>query len=78
MPGWKEWLTPEGKAHQDEVEMQVPFMLVSYKYDPASKNLVLTNNLSKFLDKELYESISSYLMPQLVYAWNGTKFVLKK
>ena len=53
-------------------------MLVSYKYDPASKNLVLTNNLSKFLDKELYESISSYLMPQLVYAWNGTKFVLKK
>ena len=77
-PGWKEWLTPEGKAHQDEVEMQVPFMLVSYKYDPASKNLVLTNNLSKFLDKELYESISSYLMPQLVYAWNVTKFVLKK
>lgn len=77
-PGWKEWLTPDGRSHQMDVEMQVPFMLVSYKYDPASKQLVLTNNLSKFLDKEVYESISPYLVQQLVYAWNGYKFALKK
>lgn len=77
-PGWKEWMTPAGKSHQDEVEMQVPFMLVSYKYNPATGELVLTNNLSKFLDKEVYESISSYLLPQLVYSWDGGKFALKK
>lgn len=77
-PGWKEWMTPEGKSHQDEVEAQVPFMLVSYKYDPSTRELVLTNNLSKFLDKDIYDSISSYLLPQLVYTWNGGKFALKK
>ncbi len=58
--------------------MQVPFMLVSYKYDPASGQLVLTNNISKFLDKEVYESISPYLVQQLVYTWNGGKFERKK
>lgn len=77
-PGWKEWLTDDGQSHRDEVEMQVPFMLVSYKYNPASKQLVLTNNLSKFLDKDLYEDIAVYLRPQLVYTWNGSKFSLKK
>lgn len=77
-PGWKEWMTPAGKSHQDEVEMQVPFMLVSYKYNPSTGELVLTNNLSKFLDKEVYDSISSYLLPQLVYTWDGGKFALKK
>ena len=68
-PGWKEWLTADGQSHKAEVEMQVPFMLVSYKYDPASGQLVLTNNISKFLDKEVYESISPYLVQQLVYTW---------
>ncbi|MCM1137911.1 MAG: DUF3256 family protein [Duncaniella sp.] len=77
-PGWKEWLTDGGQSHRDQVEMKVPFMLVSYKYDPASKQLVLTNNLSKFLDKDLYEDIAMYLRPQLVYTWNGSKFAMKK
>jgi len=76
-PGWKEWLTSEGRSHQDEVEMQVPFMLVSYKYEPATGELVLSNNLSKFLDKDVYDSISSYLHPRLVYVWTGSKFALK-
>ncbi|MDE5649525.1 MAG: DUF3256 family protein [Duncaniella sp.] len=77
-PGWKEWMTPEGKSRQDEVEAQVPFLLVSYKYNPSTKELVLTNNLSKFLDKDIYDSISSYLLPQLVYTWDGGKFGLKR
>lgn len=77
-PGWKEWLTDGGQSHREEVEMQVPFMLVSYKYNPSSKELILTNNLSKFLDKDLYEDIADYLRSQLTYTWNGSKFVMKK
>ena len=74
-PGWNEWLTADGRENKDEVTMQVPFMLASYRIDPASSQLVLTNNLSRFLDKDIYSMIESYLRPSLTYSWNGKKFV---
>lgn len=77
-PGWKEWLTESGRANEDEVMMQVPFMLASFRIDPATLKLTLTNNLSRFLDKDVYESLSSYLRPSLVYIWNGKKFTPEK
>lgn len=77
-PGWKEWLTDSGLQNQDEVTMQVPFMLASYRIDPESGTLTLTNNLSHFLDKALYDDLSTYLRPQLVYLWNGKNYTLQK
>ncbi|MDE5981790.1 MAG: DUF3256 family protein [Duncaniella sp.] len=77
-PGWKEWLNSEGQAHRDEVEMQVPFMLASYNIDPESGRLTIANNLDRFLDEEMYESLKPYLQPQLVYIWNGKKFTGEK
>ncbi len=77
-PGWKEWLTDSGRANEDEVTMQVPFMLASYRLDPSTSRLTLTNNLSKFLDKEIYDDISSYLRPELTYVWTGKNFNLQK
>lgn len=77
-PGWKEWLTDSGRQNQDEVTMHVPFMLASYRIDPESGTLTLTNNLSHFLDKALYDDLSSYLRPQLVYLWNGKNYTLQK
>ena len=35
-PGWKEWLTDAGRDNKEEVTMQVPFMLASYRIDPAT------------------------------------------
>lgn len=77
-PGWKEWLTDSGRQNQDEVTMQVPFMLASYRIDPESGTLTLTNNLSHFLDKALYDDLSTYLRPQLIYLWNGKNYTLQK
>ena len=77
-PDWKEWMTAAGQENSDEVTMQVPFMLSSYRIDPVTSRLTLTNNLSRFLDKEVYESLSSYLRPSLTYDWTGKKFVLQK
>lgn len=77
-PGWKEWLTDSGRQNQDEVTMQVPFMLASYRIDPESGTLTLTNNLSHFLDKALYDDLSAYLRPQLIYLWNGKNYTLQK
>ncbi|MDE6328152.1 MAG: DUF3256 family protein [Duncaniella sp.] len=71
-PGWKEWIQPGG--NMDDVIMQTPFMLASYDYDPASSTLTLTNNLSKFLDADIYDMISGSLRPKLTYLWTGKKF----
>lgn len=73
-PGWKEWLTESGRQHEMDVTMQVPFMLSSYRIDPSTSTLTLTNNLSRFLDKEIYDDLSSYLNPTLTYTWTGKGF----
>ncbi|MCM1077544.1 MAG: DUF3256 family protein [Bacteroides sp.] len=73
-PGWKEWLTDSGRQHEEDVTMQVPFMLASYRIDPATSTLTLTNNLSRFLDKELYDDLAPYLNPSLTYIWTGKTF----
>ncbi|MDE6039737.1 MAG: DUF3256 family protein, partial [Paramuribaculum sp.] len=36
--------------------------------------LTMTNNSESFLAREVYETISAYLRPTLVYRWNGKKF----
>ena len=54
-----------------------PFMLSSYFYDPATRTLTLTNNLGKFMDPDLYETISPSLLPTLTYTWSGKKFSRK-
>lgn len=74
-PDWKEWVNPG--ASVDEVTMQTPFMLASCEIDPATNTLTLTNNLSKFLDPDVYEMISSSLRPTLTYVWTGKKFEMK-
>lgn len=77
-PDWPQWFTPAGNANEGEVMAQVPFMLASYSYDPTTLTLTVTNNLSRFLGKDLYDGISSYLYPSLQYVWNGKKFTLAK
>ncbi len=73
-----DWLSAEGKKNQDEVEMMVPFLLVSYDYEPSSKTLTLTNNTKDFLSEDIYEMVAPYLLPMLKYVWNGKKFVNAK
>ncbi len=71
-PGWKDWVTQGAKV--EDVTMHTPFMLASYEYDPATSVLTVTNNLSKFLDPDIYEIIATSLRPSLVYRWTGKKF----
>ncbi len=76
-PEVKDWLTPEGKKNSEEVDILVPFMLVSYTYDPDSRILTLTNNTGKFLSADVYEIVKPYLMETLTYQWDGSKFSRK-
>lgn len=77
-PGVSDWLTADGRDNSSMVESLVPFMLVSYNYDPATKSLILRNNVKQFLGEEMYSMIDGYLCDTLVYAWNGKRFELKK
>jgi len=73
-PTLEDWLTPEGKKNSDEVEMTVPFLLISYDYDPDSAVLTLTNNSAKFLGEDVYRTVSSYVLPKIRYKFNGKRF----
>lgn len=77
-PELGEWLTEQGKKRASEIEALVPFMLVSYAYDPTAKTLTLTNNSGSFLAREVMDEIGQFLRESLVYQWNGKKFELKK
>lgn len=74
------WLTPEGKKNRAEVDMNVPFMLVSYSYDPASQTLTLNNNVKQFVGDDVYSMVENYLLPKLTFKYNQStgKFTAEK
>lgn len=74
-PQLADWLTAEGRKNADEVATYVPFLLISYDYDPATATLTLTNNTGSFLSEDVYAIVQSYFKPSLTYRWNGSKFV---
>lgn len=76
-PQMKDWATAEGRSHLGEIEAQVPFMLASYDIDPDAGTLVVTNNLSSFLDPAIWDMLKGWLQPSLTYAWTGNEFKMK-
>lgn len=77
-PTLDQWLTDKGRENSGEVEALVPFLLISYSYDPATSVLRLTNNTSQFLSSDIYEIAAPYLLAEKSYKWNGRKFTLQK
>lgn len=77
-PQIKDWLTAQGRKNAADFEQLVPFILVSYDYDPATLTLTLTNNSGTYLPKETLEKARPYMLDTLKYRWNGKKFVKAK
>ncbi|MCM1504852.1 MAG: DUF3256 family protein [Muribaculum sp.] len=77
-PTMSDWLNDEGKKSPDTVTVMVPFMLTEYVYDPESKTLSLINNLKEFMSVDTESMVSPYLLPSLVYVWDGKKFEKSK
>lgn len=73
-PSFKDWLSPEGRKHADEAESMIPFLLISYSYDPSDSTLTLTNNIHEFLSREIYDMVKPYLLNKIVYQFNGKRF----
>ncbi len=53
----------------------MPFLLISYSYDPSTQLLTLTNNTRRFLTDDVYDMVSADLLTALTYRWDGKKFV---
>ncbi|MCM1483015.1 MAG: DUF3256 family protein [Muribaculaceae bacterium] len=77
-PLLKDWLTADGRKNTGDVESLVPFLLISYVYEPASGTLTLTNNTEQFMSPDVYSIVEAYLLPKLVYKWDGRKFARQK
>lgn len=77
-PALNDWLSADGRKNAREVETTVPFLLISYAYDPATAQLTLTNNTRAFLSDDIYQSIEPYLLDTLVYRWDGKRFAPQK
>lgn len=71
-PVLADWLTDPASA--SEVEGLVPFLLISYSYNPDTRELTLTNNTGKFLSADVYEIVAPSLKSSITYKWNGSKF----
>lgn len=71
-PVLKDWITDGSSL--STVEAMVPFLLISYSYNPATATLTLTNNTRSFLSEDVYSIVEPYLKKELIYKWNGKKF----
>lgn len=77
-PELKDWLTDDGRRNRGEVESFVPFLLISYAYDPSASTLTLTNNTREFLSDDVYAIVEPFLKQTIVYRWNGKRFAVTK
>ena len=73
-PVLSDWLSDQGKKNRGDVEAMVPFLLISYTWDPSSNILTLTNNTKEFLTDDIYSFVKDYMLPTISYRWDGRKF----
>lgn len=80
MPAPADWLTDEGRANIERVELTVPFITASAKFVEDGNMLVFTNTIGKYYtDKDSTASeVARYLKPQITYRFNGKTFVPAK
>lgn len=71
-PTLQDWMTDAGRAQADMIEAMVPFLIVSYEYDPSTRVLTLTNNLSSFISHDDM-AVGDYFHPTLRYRWDGKR-----
>lgn len=78
-PVLADWLTPEGRKQQKNLEQDIPFITARYTVDPVAGILTATLTLSDYFVKEDWKKIAPLLKEELIYVWNpsGT-FRLKK
>ena len=77
-PKLADWLTPEGKKQQELVKSQLPYILATYKYDPATLTLTIAHGMDKHFALGEGDKVLPLIKKELRYKWDGRKFKLQK
>lgn len=75
-PRLSDWLID--KKSRKEAEVAFPFVLASYRYDPATKTLTVTNEMGSYWTTAERPAALDLLKDKLTYRWDGNKFKLIK
>lgn len=77
-PAFSDWLTDAGKKSRSDIESQLPFMLASADFDPATQTLTFVNTAEGFFPDGKKPDCLALLKKRLSYKWDGRKFILLK
>jgi len=78
MPGYVEWLSPEGHDDRTKVEMYLPFVPVSASFEPDCKTLLLTNEAFKYMEELDYDKIKHLIVGSMLYDVVNGQFILHR
>lgn len=74
-PMLADWIKPADRKQARSFDGSVPFILSTAAYDPASRRLTLTNLTDSFFTPKDRPAELSMLVDEIVYVWNGRKFI---
>ena len=77
-PQLADWILPSARKQKTDLENAVPYVLSGIVYDPSARTLTFTNSLEQYIPDDRKEFVASCVAPQIVYVWNGHKFVRRK
>lgn len=78
-PKLNDWLS--GKIDADRrvaLENAIPFILYDADYNPSTRILTLTRSDGAYIAQENKELVEASLLPELIYRWDGKKFIPAK
>lgn len=75
-PRLADWLID--KKNRKEAEQALPFVLASYRYDPATQTLTVTNEMAAYWIEAERPAALAMLHDTLRYRWDGKRFKLIK
>lgn len=75
-PTLADWLPKSVRRDIADIRREVPFVLSTMQYDPATLTLTARNNMSAYYPGDGAPAVLSALRPTLTYRWTGKKFRL--
>lgn len=75
-PRLSDWL--KDKKSRKEAELAFPFVLASYRYDPATQTLTVTNEMAAYWIESERPAVLDMMHDTLAYRWDGKRFKLIK
>lgn len=75
-PRFSDWLKDKKRA--EAVAFDIPFVMATAGFDPATRRLVYTNRTDRYFSNGERPATLDELLPELVYQWNGRRFTLLK